>query len=329
MKQVEIEICIQVFNRHLELRELLDQLNEIYLSNCNLSCLIGDYSTETLCSEIVAELSKSYTFTRYYKSINKGIDFGFSELVERSIGKYCWLMSDDDHLHFEQASTFLKQGLNEDYDIYILNADVWSQTFSIKLRDGMTVARENGEYEYIKTTISYVGSLVIKRDIWRANCSDRFFGTYFNHAYVLKNALNNFAKIRNVNQPVLKIRANNALWTTTSFQIWTQHWPRFLEYFNTGLYVERLSDFSMKNILYYYAYGSLNSKSIREIGPISVYDRLKFSSIFLTNRRILSFLILIYLIIKNRSLVGEPQYYLLRSINNRCSFHLLKRFFNE
>lgn len=329
MSEVKIEICIQAFNRYIELRELLDQLNDIYQNNVIFSCLIGDYSTDTLCAENIEILSKSYVFTRYYKGINKGIDFGFTELVERSIGRYCWLMSDDDHVKSEQARSFLVEGLDENYDIYILNAEVWSQTFSAKIRNGMMSVRENSEYEYIKSIISYVGSLVIRKHIWIANCDERFFGTYFNHAYVLKNALIKSSKIKKIERPVLKIRANNALWTTTSFQIWTQHWPKFLYYFKTGIYAEGTYDFSIKNLLYYYSYGSLNSKSFLDVGFIGSYTRLKINLIFLINRRLLSWLILVYMTIKDCSIIGEPQYYLLRSINNRYSFYLLKRFFYE
>lgn len=329
MSQVKLEICIQAFNRHIELRELLDQLNDIYQYNENFSCLIGDYSTEASCAGIIEKISKSYVFTRYYKGINRGIDFGFSELVERSIGRYCWLMSDDDHVKSDQARIFLEDGLDEFYDIYILNAEVWSQTFSTKLKDSLISVVRFSEDDYIKSVISYIGSLVIKRHTWIANCDERFFGTYFNHAYVVKNALINSANLRQIVHPILKIRANNALWTTTSFQIWTQHWPRFLHYFNTGMHAEVSSDFRLKNLLYYYSYGSLNRKLLRDIGFIGGFNWVKFQFIFLLNRGLLSWLIVIYMAIKDHTLKGEPQYYLLRSINSRYSNYLIRKYFNE
>jgi len=171
---------------------------------------------------------------------------------------------------------------------------------------------------------SYIGACVFRRTSWLQSNKNTHIGTYFNHVYVISEM---FLKDLNfLASPVLatKIRANNALWTQRSFQIWTENWPKALSALH-GKSVTEKERYSVPTVLYYYAYGALRHEHQIE------KSRSRYLLFFLSkiNRDIVSFIIFAVISIKRLSLVSEPGYYLLKANKNILTRFILKYWYDE
>lgn len=96
--------------------------------------------------------------------------------------------------------------------------------------------REFNEHEFnnfFKLTIhhlSFIGALVIKRNIWIERQRTQYFGTEFIHVGVLFQNLipGNFIVL---SKSLIKIRLQNAQWSARAFEIWAFKWPKLINSF--------------------------------------------------------------------------------------------------
>ena len=74
------------------------------------------------------------------------------------------------------------------------------------------------------TYLSFVGALIVRRDLWRARARAPYVGSFFIHVGVLfQSALPLPAAL--VAEPLVTIRYGNASWAPRAFEIWMFKWP--------------------------------------------------------------------------------------------------------
>ncbi len=75
--------------------------------------------------------------------------------------------------------------------------------------------------------LSFIGGVVIRRDLWNVREKAKYFGTEFIHLGVIfQSPLPGEALV--IARPWIVIRYGNALWTAKSFQIWMFKFPQLI-----------------------------------------------------------------------------------------------------
>jgi glycosyltransferase involved in cell wall biosynthesis len=182
---------------------------------------------------VVRELQNSFSGLRYFRQEKAmGIDRDFATAVELARGEYCWLFSDDDLLN-PHAIQIVLDAIKVGYALIIVNSEVRNSDLSKVLQarrlpfpENRTYAAsqndrllsENGDY------LSFIGGVVIRREVWNSRRKDEYFGTYFIHIGVI------FQRelpgdTLSIAQPLVSIRYANASWRGKFFEIWMLLWP--------------------------------------------------------------------------------------------------------
>jgi glycosyltransferase involved in cell wall biosynthesis len=175
---------------------------------------------------------------RYFREEkNEGVDRDYDKAVGYSRGKYCWLFTDDDLLKPNAIKDILLS-LQTGCNLLILNSEIKDARLNKFL---MVKALEGDDYQATLMTddifqkfafhLTFIGYVVIKRELWQLRNRDSYFGTAFIHIGVIFQS----PPIENIffkSSPVLTIRYGNAMWTPRGFQIWMCNWPRLIWSFN-------------------------------------------------------------------------------------------------
>lgn len=326
MTEPILTICIQTFNRSNYLECLLKALPDCN----NFHILVGDYSSDAYHVDQNASMCNKRNHTRYYRSKDGGIDYGFCELMQKASTEYCWLMPDDDVIREEVLPQVLSILDNKKPSLFLVNSSVYNEelTKAIKQRSFTessflkVVSPKNiSEVEHL---LSYIGSCIFNRRLWLRYLDRKNIGTYFNHVYVSEKLLKKGHLILATKLICINIRANNALWTEKSFQIWTENWPLACRSLRDAEAPVR-KNLSATTLLYYYVYGALSPDTNKAL--FQENKLLMLAAV--CGRSITSIIIFLTISIKRHSLISEPGYYILKANNNAMSRLLLRRYYDE
>lgn len=235
-----VSICITTHNRATLLSQTLasflaakSHLFEIVVIDSNST----DETSSLLCS-----LSQKYpNLTAISLEDNVSLDQGFELAIRYAKGTYCWLFPDDD-LAVPDYFDCLLAALSQKPDLLVLNLQCYTRDLSVCLHDTMfpTLSVNNTGISYYNqasiqdfwllysSALSYIGSIVIRRDLWPFNRDESFYGTYFCHFSILLLISPSLYNICVLHQPLIKYRSANSSWTANSFKIWNILWPRIV-----------------------------------------------------------------------------------------------------
>lgn len=232
---MKLSICMSTFNRAkfigLTLESILPQLS----SDVELVIVDGGSTDDT--HSVVTNYLRSDDRLRYYKmDQNLGLDHDFDQTIQLAKGEYCWLMSDDDIIAPHAVKRILAALSEKNWDAIVLNYEVYTKGFERKISGRKISVIQDKHYTaddiddfFIDTAsaLSYLGALVIKKDIWLARERSKYFGSFFIHMGVLFQCLpaKDYLVIA---EPLIKIRYGNAQWTHRSFEIWMFKWPEII-----------------------------------------------------------------------------------------------------
>lgn len=234
MKKPLLSICIATYNRGKYIVETLDSL--MLQSTDGIEIIVVDGNSTDNTESVIRPYTLKYSNFYYYREPqNSGVDQDYDKAVSYSNGKYCWLMTDDDILIDNSISKIL-QLASKDYELIILNSEIWNKDFSKNLQTRMLnldtdkIYHPDDENNFLKNTatcLSFIGSVVIKKQVWMNRDRKTYFGTLFIHVGVI------FQKTLEGNvyvlaTPILKVRYGNGMWTPRSFEIWYFKWPQLI-----------------------------------------------------------------------------------------------------
>jgi abequosyltransferase len=228
---IELSICIATFNRAKFIGETLDSLLPQLCRGVELVILDGGSSDET--EQIVRDYAARSSKIRYFRqSTNNGVDRDFDRAVELADGEYCWLFSDDDLIKADGVATVLSQ-LAKRRSLYLVNAEVRSHDFSALLEPRRLLVDDNVFYAsdeldrlFVDTGLylTFIGCVVIRRDLWMERQREPYFGSQFIHMGVIfQRPLAEGAEV--IAATLITIRYGNASWKSKEFEIWLYRWP--------------------------------------------------------------------------------------------------------
>lgn len=231
---IRLSICIATFNRAKFISETLDSILCQMQSGVELIVVEGASPDNT--QEVMERYVSKYPDIRYYReAANSGIDGDYDKAVGYAAGEYCWLMTDDDLMQPGAIQKVLSK-LTGQWDLVVVNAEVRNSDLSETLVTRQLKADSDRIYERSTTGklfsecmnyLSFIGGVVIRRDVWQARQRVPYYGSLFIHAGVIFQT----PVIENVYviaTPYIVIRYGNAMWTSRGFEIWAFKWPEFV-----------------------------------------------------------------------------------------------------
>jgi abequosyltransferase len=271
----ELSLCIATLNRARYLSETLECLLPQLNSDIEIVILDGGSSDRT--PEVVERFRQRFPQLKYERRAEAGgIDRDFDDAVGLASGDYCWLMSDDDLLEPGTLQKVLVQIRQGTPSVVVVNAAIYNADFSELLHERMLRVAEDRAYGlednerfFIDAAryLSYIGAVIVRRELWQSRARAPYFGSYFIHLGVLFQAPLTRAFV--IAEPLVKIRYGNASWSARAFEIWMFKWPELIWSFNRFSSEARRAISprepwkSVKTLLLYRAKGSYTLRDYR------------------------------------------------------------------
>lgn len=233
-KNPKLSICIATYNRGKFIGETLDSILSQMLPSVELVVVDGASPDNT--PEVMTQYLLRYPEIRYFREQeNSGIDRDYDKAVGYARGDYCWLMTDDDLLQSGAVSRVV-DSLDGSSDLVVVNAEVQNADFSTVFDTGILKFPTDQKYEekdrevfFSKVTkyLSFIGGVVIKRQLWLERDRASYYGTLFVHVGVIFQHPP-ITKVKVIADPLIIIRYGNAMWTARGFEIWMFKWPQLV-----------------------------------------------------------------------------------------------------
>jgi abequosyltransferase len=228
---IEISICIATLNRAGFLGATLESIVSQATDAVEIVILDGGSTDGT--DALVAEWQQRFPRLRYQREpVAGGADHDFAKAVALARGRYCWLFTDDDILKPGAIEAVLSK-VGEGHDLIVVNAEVRSASLDriiLKNRIRMNtdrVYRTNEQAAFFvdaSVYLSFIGGVVIRRDVWDGREKEPYFGCQFIHyAVIFQQPFAGTVLV--IARPLICIRYGNAMWTSRSFEIWMLNWP--------------------------------------------------------------------------------------------------------
>jgi len=228
-----LSICIATMNRPNLLDETLASLRGD--SGPGVEWIIVDGSSDQQTFEVVKKWQASFPAITYHHASPQGIDRDYSLSLGLARGMYCWLMTDDDLVAQGAIQAILAATKNK-YALIVLNASVFNTDFTECFETALLKLHEDREYppsqfgaffEDAASYLSFIGGVIIRRDVWNSRSISPYFGTEFIHVGVIFQQP--FSEpVFVIAKPYIQIRYGNALWWRRAFRIWMFNWPNLI-----------------------------------------------------------------------------------------------------
>jgi abequosyltransferase len=229
-----LSICINTKNRAEFLAETLDSIVAQIVVGVEIVVVDGASTDNT--PSLMEQYTLKYPFVRYLRSEKHlGIDDGYDAAVGYAVGSYCWLLPDDD-LILPGALEVVVNKIKLAFDLIVVNMDLYTKDLRINLNQRFFKLTEDRVYwahefeEFLSNHgngLSYIGCVIIKRELWFEKERTPFFGSFFVHVGVILGS----TLIKNIlflHIPALQYRGGNVSWSARSFEIWNYKWPELI-----------------------------------------------------------------------------------------------------
>lgn len=184
--------------------------------DCEIVIIDGGSTDHT--ELVIREYLLRFSNIRYIRQCNNGgIDGDYDRAVEAATGEYCWLMTDDDTLR-PDAITHVLSSLREDISLLIINTEFMDITMSriidprwLELDTDRMYDPEQMDALAIASAsiLTFIGCIVIKREIWIQRDRQRYYGSLFIHlGVVFQHPLPGNSLI--ISKPLISYRMGNS-----------------------------------------------------------------------------------------------------------------------
>lgn len=241
----KLSICIPTLNRGSYIGETLESIVSQWEAGVEIVIVDGGSTDNT--EQVVNSFQRNFPDIRYVKRdssenkpSNEGFDRDCNHAVELAGGEYCWLMTDDDLLVPGAIRRVLKE-VETKYAVIVVSVEIQNKDLSktlIAKRPEMPEDRiyQQDEWNQFATNtlshLTFVGAVIINRQLWLSRNREKYFGTGFIHVGVIFNEPIK-GEILVIANSLVVLRYGNALWTKRAFQIWMFNWPQLIWSFPT------------------------------------------------------------------------------------------------
>lgn len=229
-----LSICIATRNRANYLQETLLLFAAQINSNIEVVVVDGASTDGTpLLMEGLVEKFSWLTYLRLEK--NGGIDADYDVCVRKARGVYCWLFSDDDW-PLETAIQKIIGACQAGHSFIFVDAEVRDVemnsvilTQRANLQQDSIYSPDQQDIVFDKTIgpLSFIGSCVLRRDLWLRSDTEHCLGYMFPHIGPLFDQKMPSTSLL-LAKPLIAIRYGNATWTSSAFKIWMIYWPELI-----------------------------------------------------------------------------------------------------
>lgn len=228
-----LSICIATYNRAGFIAETLDSI--VGQLEPFVELLVVDGASPDTTESVVAPYAARNAAVRYFReAVNSGVDADYDKAVAYARGTYCWLMTDDDLLE-PGAIRRVLAALADGPDLVVANARVMTADFaavlvprSLPFDDDRRYNSGSGAlFEDVADYLSFIGGVVVRRELWLQRDRASFYGTVFIHIGVLFQSPP-IGRVTVISEPLIRIRYGNAMWTSRGFEIWMFKWPKLI-----------------------------------------------------------------------------------------------------
>lgn len=226
----KLSLCIATFKRGSFIAETLESICRQKPDDVEVIIVDGASPDDT---QAAVAPYLGYPNVRYYReSTNSGVDADYDKAVGYATGEYCWLTPDDD-LVAPGAIGRLLTVLEEPWDLVVVNSEIWNADFSRSLDTRMLNVEADRTYAAadrdrlfadVATALSFIGSIVIRRNVWRARDRASYDRSLYAHVGVIFQEPPLGRTLR-VAEPMLWIRYGNSMWSPRSFEVLYFKWP--------------------------------------------------------------------------------------------------------
>jgi abequosyltransferase len=333
-----LSICIATFNRGAFLAETLDSLVNQVRQDVEIVIVDGASTDDT--PQRVAIFEARVPELRYHREAqNSGIDQDFDKAVQYATGKYVWLMTDDDIARPDAIGRIL-EATRAAPDLIVVNSEVRDATLTRTLNERLIDVDADRSYcteESTKffldcaTGLTFIGGVVIARELWLDRDRQSYYGTLFLHVGVIFQSAVPLISV--IAEPLILIRYGVAMWTPRAFEIWMYLWPRLVWSFEqyderTKARVIRREPWrSYSKLIHYRAKGAFSlNESRKHFGSESPMFRTIAALIAFTPRQLALLASLAYLALRNDA-NRVPVYDLVREVRPDALRRMLRRAF--
>ena len=232
----QLTICIATYNRAEFIGETLDSI--IPQLRPGVDVVIVDGASPDNTEAVVAPYVERCSSIRYVRETeNSGVDGDYDKAVGYATGKHCWLLPDDDLLAPGAVERVLEALENGTVDLLIVDAEVRDRTLKLVLQSSRL--KFEGERRYdgpddadgfladAGYSLSFIGGVIVRRTLWNSRSREPYFGSLFVHVgTIFQSRSIGTAKI--LAEPLVRIRAGNAMWRARGFEIWAFKWPSLI-----------------------------------------------------------------------------------------------------
>jgi glycosyltransferase involved in cell wall biosynthesis len=232
---MRLSLCIATFNRGRFIGETLDSFVRRLPEGVEVVVVDGASTDDT--RQIMAGYTARYPAIRYFReAANSGVDADYDKAVAYATGDYCWLFADDDLIApgaIERVLSALECGR---VDLLLVDAEIRDWSLARTLRTGRLGFKDERTYDagdashFLADTgdaLSFIGGVIICRDIWNERQRTPYFGSLFIHVGVIFQSPT-VGRIKVIPAPLVIIRAGNGMWRPRSFEIWAFKWPALI-----------------------------------------------------------------------------------------------------
>jgi len=241
-RRMRLTICIPTLNRGSFIGATLESIVSQATDEVEIVVMDGGSTDHT--QQVVSDFQRRFPSLRYLRKDFEStglnppttpaarFDRDCSLAVELAEGEYCWLFADDDLLKPGAIQTVLN-ATREQYGLIIVNAEVrspdlarvlWPRILRITADRVYRPSENQSLFVDVGNFLSFLGCVVIKRQLWMAREKEKYFGSGFVHVGVIfQSPVPEDALV--ISESLISIRYGNMLWGPRRFQIWMFDWP--------------------------------------------------------------------------------------------------------
>ena len=274
---VLLSVCIATRNRADYIGQTIQSIFQDQPQGVEVVVLDGASTDST--PRVVGELQQEFPRLRYErKATNGGVDQDFNAAVEIALGKYCWLMSDDDILKPGAVPKVL-EAISNDPALVVVNSELRNLDLSELIAGRRLSIEQDREYQaddfnrlFRETSayLGYIGAVVLQRKIWLSRNRERYFGSNFIHVGVIFQERLPGTTLA-LHDSLIEVRFGNTQWRPKEFEIRMICWTQLIETLTAIPISVRRSVYppapwrSLKSLFFYRAKGTYGLDEYRRM----------------------------------------------------------------
>ena len=309
-----LSVCIATKNRSNYIKNLINYFNRI--KDIPFEIIIIDGSDEIDESLKNILLNKNINFLYKHVQDDSGLDRAYDLAVRYSNGNYCWLFSDDDLFDHNIVNYIYKNitQSNRKYDLYILNFLIKDTNLENTLVTKRLKINESKEFFFNRNTnellnneifmqLSYIGSIIIKKEHWIKNSDDSYFGCYFSHIVNIFNTSSRVS-IKVLHEPMIFVRIDNESWKKNHLLLWHYYWPELMRRIKIGFNIPISKEITIERISFpklvkYYILNCLNVIDFK----LKKINTIQYSFIKKIPKKLLIWVVLLFAFLKRNNVL--------------------------